>query len=369
MKQLRSAIVSGRYGAGNRIPTRKELCDTMNISTITLQDALDQLTGEGFIVSRNRQGTFVSDTPPHLSCYAVVFWSNPRLTGEHLLYPRTLATAARILKQVHGHNIEEFYGIDQHADSEDYKRLLDLVVTHRVAGVVFANNPGMLTQTDFMKHVDVPMVALTAGGAWSFPHSLTVGLDAKAWQVKAVKHLAAQGRRRVAVVGLGGDEGVHSVLLEQLAAHGIVSPPQWYQVASPHRVGSARGIVHLLFSLPKKLRPDALLITDDNLVEEAAAGLLAAGVCVPQDVEIVALANFPLESPASLPMHRLGFDLVASLQASFDLIHRRRAGEETVSLERIEPIWEDEMKNISTDGPIEPAVVMAGDGVMAGGMN
>jgi len=341
----------------------------MNISTITLQDALDQLTGEGFIVSRNRQGTFVSDTPPHLSCYAVVFWSNPRLPGEHLLYPRTLATAARILKQVNGHNIEEFYGIDQHADSEDYKRLLDLVVTHRVAGVVFANNPGPITQTDFMKHVDVPMVALTAGGAWSFPHSITVGLDAKVWQIKAVEHLEAQGRQRVAVVGLGGDEGVQGVLLEQLAARGMFSPPQWHQVATPFRGNSARGIVHLLFSLPKKLRPDALLITDDNLVEEAADGLLAAGMRVPKDVEVVAHANFPLESPASLPMHRLGFDLVASLQASFDLIHRRRAGEETVSLARIEPIWENEMKIFSADRPFEPAVVMAGAGVMAGGMN
>ena len=317
----------------------------MSISTITLQDALDQLAGEGFVISHNRQGTFVADTPPHLSCYAVVFQSGPGLPVEHLLYPQTLAIAARTLKQMHGHTIEEFYGIDLHADSEDYKRLMDLVVTHRVAGVVFANNPGMLTQTDFMKHVDVPMVALTAGGAWNFPHSLTVGLNTKAWLIKAVEHLAAQGRRRVATIGIGGDDDVQRVLQEQLAEHGMVSPPQWHQVATPHRGGSARGIVHLLFSLPKKLRPDALLIRDDNLVEDAVAGLLAAGMRVPQDVEVVAHANFPLASSASLPMHRLGFDLVASLQASFDLIHRRRSGEETVSLTRIEPIWENELKN------------------------
>ena len=329
----------------------------MSVSTITLQNALDQLSEEGFIVSRHRQGPFVSDTPPHLSCYAVVFWS---VSGDHWLYPQTLANAARTLKQMHGHTIEEFYGIDLHADSEDYKRLMDLVVTHRVTGVVFANNPGMLIQTDFMKQVDVPMVALTGGGPWNFPHSLTVGLDTKAWRVKAVKYLAARGRRRVAVVGLGGDDEVKPVLLEQLAAHGMVSPPQWHQVATPHRGGSARGIVHLLFSLPKDIRPDALLISDDNLVEEAAAGLLAAGMGVPQDVEVVAHANFPLVSPAPLPMPRLGFDLVASLQASFDLIHRRRSGEETASLIRIEPIWEDELKMRSADRTLEPAVVMAG---------
>ena len=52
---------------------------------------------------------------------------------------------------------------------------------------------------------------------------------------------------------------------------------------------------------PAHDRPDALVITDDNLVPAATAGVLAAGRRVPADLEVVAHANFPHVTPSAVP--------------------------------------------------------------------
>jgi DNA-binding LacI/PurR family transcriptional regulator len=93
-------------------------------------------------------------------------------------------------------------------------------------------------------------------------------------------------------------------------------PAKWVQATA-----------HLLMHSNQTERPDALLITDDNLIEPVTAGLVAAGVRVPDDLEIVAHCNFPWPAPTHLPITRVGYNvrrLLADCIASID--RQRLAG-------------------------------------------
>src|SRR3954462_9194740 len=73
---LRDQVVRGRLAPGERVPARARLQRRFRVSGLTVQRALGTLKREGFLFCRGRYGTFVSDSPPHLSRYGLVFEGN-----------------------------------------------------------------------------------------------------------------------------------------------------------------------------------------------------------------------------------------------------------------------------------------------------
>ena len=58
---LRDHIVSGKYHAGDRLPTEEALARDYDVSRITIRQALSDLEREGFIKREAGRGTFVAD--------------------------------------------------------------------------------------------------------------------------------------------------------------------------------------------------------------------------------------------------------------------------------------------------------------------
>ena len=90
-------------------------------------------------------------------------------------------------------------------------------------------------------------------------------------------------------------------------------------------------------------RPDGLVIHDDHLVEHAASGLLSSGVRIPEDLDVVAHANFPLISSPPLPIRRLGFDCVDLLRRCVAAIGSLRRGETPAMEQHLPALFEDEL--------------------------
>jgi len=90
-------------------------------------------------------------------------------------------------------------------------------------------------------------------------------------------------------------------------------------------------------------RPDALLVTDDNLVEYATAGLVDAGVRVPTDMDVVVHCNFPWPTPSLVPVRRIGYDAAQMLRACLDIADVQRHGAPVPSPRTIPPLFEDEL--------------------------
>lgn len=58
---LRSAIASGEFGPGARLPVEAELCARLGVSRSSLREAVRMLSALGVLVVRHGSGTYVSD--------------------------------------------------------------------------------------------------------------------------------------------------------------------------------------------------------------------------------------------------------------------------------------------------------------------
>jgi GntR family transcriptional regulator/MocR family aminotransferase len=58
---LRQAILSGRFSAGDRLPSTRDFAEQLGISRTAVLLGYDQLLAEGFVVGRGGSGTYVSE--------------------------------------------------------------------------------------------------------------------------------------------------------------------------------------------------------------------------------------------------------------------------------------------------------------------
>ena len=100
--------------------------------------------------------------------------------------------------------------------------------------------------------------------------------------------------------------------------------------------------------------PDALLITDDNLVGPATAGLKALGIRCPTDVEVVAHANFPWPTASALPITRIGFDANQLLHLGIADLDRQRRAPERPTLSTLSPIFSAQNATVEKPRAVKP---------------
>ncbi len=353
LQSIRREILQGRFREAQQLPSQAELARRHKVSLVTVGLAINRLAREGFIEPRHGSGTYVVDRLPHKNNIALVFWNDPSsrfAAGEWSRYHSALSAEARVINQEQGRNILPFYGINQHTDSEDRQRLLSYIEAHRLAGIIFAHFPIYLDGTPILDEPGIARVALMGEDDRSDLRS--VEFDGEGWLEKAFDYFAKLGRKRVALVRLGRSH--EDKIITRLAAqHGIEIPEYWRQEIPIVNASAVRKCVRLLMYGAGAQRPDALLITDDNFVEDAQAALVDAGVRVPDDVAVVAHCNFPWPPARVLPVQRLGFDVGRALRTCVDLIDRQRQGASTPKVTTIPAQFEHELAT-AADATLAP---------------
>ncbi|HYG74240.1 MAG TPA: GntR family transcriptional regulator [Planctomycetota bacterium] len=345
LEKLRDEIVAGRFLPGSRLPTRDELSRNFRASRVTIQRALDRLNAEGFIESRRRGGTSVTAHPPHLFRYGLVIPREPG-SADWVRFWTALCNEANALDPARGRSISIYYGIDSRAPTREYLRLQDDVQNSRLAGVIFAAQPRFLEGTPLLEERLVPMVSVT--GTTGYQRMPGIGLNSHAFFDRSLDFLLARKRKRIAVLTVPGlSEGFDDFVTAGIAARGLISHPWWTQQATQSYPRAAFQIVRLLMQARDSAeRPDGLIITDDNLVEQATAGLVAAGVRVPEELDVVAHCNFPWPTPNVVPVTRVGYDSRKILQAGMNAIDQERSGKSAQHLTLIDAELESTLARI-----------------------
>ncbi len=352
VERLRQEIVAGRFPPGGRLPSQVELAAHYQVSGLTIQRVTNVLVEDGFIRTGGKRGTFVVGNPPHLSRYALIFPSHPAdRWGIWNRFWTALANEAEAVNRLLPGTVDLFYDMEIHEDNENYRRLLSDVRSQRLAGLMFAFPPEALLETPLLADPKLPKAAIMAPNPRQ-PNLPVVSEDGRSFLDRAVEYLAGQDRQRVALLTVPGhssDDYLRhfEAIVEK---HGMATRPYWTQVVSQNNAKGIRNAAHIL-SLPIQSptgqveRPDALIITDDNLVEHASGGLVAAGVRVPEDVAVVGHCNFPWPPPSALPIKRLGFDARATLRLLMARIDSQRRGEEVPLCTDIPAVFEDEIES------------------------
>jgi DNA-binding transcriptional regulator YhcF (GntR family) len=341
--RLKKEIIRGTVLPGQRLPTRVKLERRFNTTPVTLNRAMQVLMKEGFVKARMGSGTHVAPHPPHLSLYALAF-PFESLQGVSRFYEALRDEAAKL--KTDERRVSAFYGIASHVDVEDYQRLLESVRAQRLAGLIFAGNPYQLTGSPLIRDRGLLRTAIMSpDGHFPFP---TVYPDINDFLPKAFDYLASRGRKRVAVVVLGASSRVEFEPVHDLASQrGLILRSHWLQAAFPGAKDWARQSAMLLLHQAQTERPDAIVITDDNLVGGFTEGIRDSGIPVvgvdeprrtacgergrTSDLEVVAQANFPYPTPSAVPAKRLGINISQLLAICLERIEQQRRGESVPS--------------------------------------
>lgn len=336
---LRRRIIEGDLKPGSQLPKRVDLEQRFSVSPLTIQRAVDRLIEEGFVYAKTGQGTFVAENPPHLSRYGLVFPSHPSDRDRWSTFYAALSAEAQIIQCEAPQKLAIYQGLELAERQEDRWRLIEEVETHQLAGLIFVFSPQSFVDTPILSEPRMARVAIMQEPAFGVP---AVAFDGR-WG-RAIEYFKQRGRRRLALLTSSTmSQRITENLCASAAEAGMVVHPYWQHAVHPTASEAARNIVHLMCLTSVSERPDALLITDDNLVPHATAGLLAAGMTIPNEMDVVAHANFPYPTTSVVPARRLGFDVRHVLQLCLRSIDTQRQGGTVPAITKFEAVFEDEL--------------------------
>lgn len=313
IKVLRDEIVSGTRAPGSRLPTYDALMEQFGVTRPTVARVVAALRDEGLVTSHGERSLFVSDQLPHHNRY---LWVTSEQPGS-FEWTNFLATFLELIEKgetgIAG-EITPLIGVDGRENNPAYQKLCEVIEQGSAAGL-FLMSSGTIYLLPVLQEPGLPRAAIWA----ALPHSGLLQLDFAGLIDRAAERLIEHGER-VAVIS------PHAPNLAE-AQQRLLSRGLSRKDLLPLHVGpvGCEHVTRLLFDRPD--RPDALFITDDNLVEPVLEGLRNAKVTPGKDVYVLAHCNWPRPYGAEAGIEHIGFDVREILSVAVDCMQAQRTGE------------------------------------------
>jgi len=344
---LRRRIIAGELAPGAQLPGLVEMSRKYKTSEVTAQRAMAHLRKAGFVRTRRREGSYVSLNLPNLCNFGIVFDHPAGVDHYEFNYLTVwLREAKRLmdpgLPRDERRRISLFHEVPGAEPGRKHRELIEKVENQQLAGVVFPEAMIALRGTPVMEAPDLARVVVSPVPV---PGCKVVALAPFTEDV--LDFLATRGRKRVAFITITfhPSKPYTQQLIGQAACRGLTTHPHWVQAACVTSPGWALNCVRLLLHGEGDDRPDALVITDDNLVPDATKGILEAGVRVPDELEVIAHCNFPWPTANAVPVWRVGYDIRKLLHTCLGLIERQRRGGHVPDVTEMAHVFDAELKN------------------------
>jgi len=331
--QVRKDIHAGILVPGEKIPARIDFEARYECGPVTVQNAFNKLKEDSSIVINGNKGTFVSENPPCLSTYAIVFPFDPRQLNNEISFYGTLAQLAQEDTANNRCRFKIYTNINGHKDEEDYMRLYNDVVSESLAGIVFATPPFVIEKTELFKELIskkyLPKVIMMSKADF-YPNFSIIQSPDEGFIKKVFDFFESKGVERLAVVNALTSEDIRIPYEKEIFAEankrGIELLKHNFQSRSSVYASRANEIVHLMLSRGVNERPQALWITNDTLVEGATRGILDAGLKVPDDLIVVSHCNFPENPKSSVDTSWYGLNVRTFIDTALDIMRNYSKG-------------------------------------------
>lgn len=313
---LRRQITTGIYQRGEKLPTFDDLAGLFGVSRFTIQNVVNILKGEGFIRGVERGGLYVEDRPPNLHCIAIVYQHSPA-AADWPRFCKLLQTASSsVIRRFEDLRFNNYYAVDRSVNSEGWQRLKEDVKERRVAGVLTLLDAMEIFADDVFKDSDLPLCS-------AFPPDHLLKVNSKVmvinssydqFVVKALARFKEHGVSKLAWMTIPPAR----YSLEFFRGQGFQIKPHWLIQLSRTPTNLPEIITALLLDLPKDLRPDALMLADENLAPGALEAIRSSGLKLGKDIHVVGHMNWPAQADQLDPRaHWLGYSVEEILEAAF----------------------------------------------------
>jgi DNA-binding LacI/PurR family transcriptional regulator len=305
IQSLRSAIDSGTYGVGARLPSEHEMVRTYGASRVTVIRALQELRSQGYIERRAGSGTFVSGSRAKKKfSFGLLI---PDLGETEIFEPICRSMAST--QQCEGHSLVWGKTLSSSETTEAEARdVCGRLVAGDVAGVFFApleGNPAKdainAAVAEALGEAEIPVVLLDRDicdypGRSRFD---VVGIDNQRGGFVATRHLLELGCQRVAFFGrphmapscVARSRGYRDAIAEWA---GSLAPPL---VEHIDPAGAAR-----VAAIMEAYGPDGIVCSNDRLAAVLMRTLAGLGVSVPEQVKLVSFDDVQYASLVTVPL-------------------------------------------------------------------
>lgn len=309
---------------GEKLPGIHVLARQLGVSEWTLRSAQALLSREGVLEVRHGSGVFVA---------ARKVANRVGIVSElDLLHPRASSYFAATVRELrrffaaHGIEGEFFMGSTEPGTvnaAPSCGRFTEEALAGRLDGAVLVNAPATQEWQTFMRDCPVPLVG---AGTDYCP-----GIDFQELVSKGMDALAAQGGRRVAVMGWGEGQTSNVNLVAAAARAGMETQPRWMRHdLHPQLDGVGWEELREIW-FADDVKPDSLLVTDDALFADVVIAVTELGIRVPEDLRVATHANVGGEPKAPFPVTLLRVDPTWCADRLGDTLLRRIAGDAKAS--------------------------------------
>jgi DNA-binding transcriptional regulator YhcF (GntR family) len=321
LSALKTEILTGVRKKGGQLPTYDALMEQFGVTRPTIARVLAALREQGLVTVRGTRGVFVAENFPHDVRY---FWVTSEQPGS-LEWTTFLATFLELIQHNEtglGVEIIPLVGVDGRANNPEYAKLCRVVDEGSAAGLMVMNS-AVTYQLPVLENPGLPRVAIWA----PLPHAALVRLAFEELIDRACAKVLERARK-IAVVSphIWNLNATVTRLCELGADKGNVRPLHVTPIG-------CESLIALLFE--RTDRPEAIFVTDDNLVAPLLIGLNRAGLVPGRDVYVLAHCNWPRPVGMEQGVEHIGFDVREVLAEARNCIEAQRQGE--VSPERVVP--------------------------------
>lgn len=206
---------------------------------------------------------------------------------------------------------------------------LEAVLNRQLRGVVAVTSDPLEQWCGPLRQQAVPMVGAPERFEYGVSH------DPPGIVRAGVRRLAERGCRRIGlmqwVARVPGIPPLHERVWEAFCAAMVeaglpIHMPWVRRDLPPSHPGAGWESFRELWTAERE-KPDGLLVLDDNLMRDAATGIVQAGVRVPEDLAVVSLANRGSGIVYPFPVDELVVEVDEIAEGLADLLDRRMRGE------------------------------------------
>jgi GntR family transcriptional regulator, arabinose operon transcriptional repressor len=305
---LRRDIESGRWKAGEQLPSELELVRAFGVSRITVTRAVRDLCQAGLVERLPGSGTFIRQARSRAAhSFGLLI---PDLGETEIFEP----ICQGMMASPYARDCALIWAGAANEDATKEARALTLCrqyVERAVSGVFFAPlehldskdavNQRILQVFDAAR---IPVVLLDRPAA-PYPqpgrHDL-VGIDNRRAGYMLTQHLISHGCRRVGFVGAANAASTVAARAagyrEALFSHGLDLPANWGQRMDPDDVSGVR-------ELMTSMRPDAIVCANDRTAGRLMHTLRRLEFRVPHDIRLVGVDDVEYARLLPVPLTTL----------------------------------------------------------------